>query len=108
LALLIPLLIIFNLLTVVGPVIEIERRSAHSGLRRSAHLVRRHVWPAALLASVPQFALALVESALPDPHRVLAVLEVLAVRGIAVAPVGAAMGLVVAALCYRLIDLDAT
>jgi len=30
------------------------------------------------------------------------------VRGIAVAPVEAAMGLVLAALCYRPIDLDAT
>jgi len=65
-------------------------------------------WSAALLARVPQFALARVESALPVPHGVMAVLEVLAVRGIAVALVEAAMGLVLAALCYRLIDLDAT
>jgi hypothetical protein len=106
-ALLIPGLVIFNLLTVVGPVIEIERRSALSGLRRSAHLVRPRFWSVALLASVPQIALAMVESSLPDPHGVPATLEVLAVRGIAVAPIEAGIGLVLVALCYRLINLDA-
>jgi len=108
LALLIPGLVIFKCPDGRRSCDRGRARPAHSGLRRSAHLVRRHFWSAALLASVPQFGPARVESALPVPHGVLAVLEVLAVRGIAVAPVEAAMGLVLAALSYRLIDLDAT
>jgi hypothetical protein len=106
-ALIIPGLVIFNLLTVVGPVIEIEKRSAISGLRRSAHLVRRHFWPVAMLAGAPLLILASVESSLPDPHGAIAILEVLTIRGIILALIEAAIGLVQVALCYRLIDLDA-
>lgn len=106
LLLVIPGLFFFNLFAVVGPAIEIERRSPFSGLRRSAHLVRTRFWWVALLVSVPQFALALAESNLPDPHGLTHSLEVIAVRGIAVAPVEAAIGLVMVALSYRLIELD--
>jgi hypothetical protein len=106
-ALVIPGLVVFNLLAVVGPVIEIERRSAVSGLRRSAHLVWPHFWPVALLAGVPLLALATIESSLPDPHGAAAIFEVLTVRGIVVALMEAAIGLVLVVLCYRLIDLDA-
>ena len=43
-ALIIPGLIAITLLSVAGPVIELERQHAVAGLRRSAHLVRPHFW----------------------------------------------------------------
>jgi hypothetical protein len=107
LLLVIPGLIFFNLFAVVGPAIDIERRWPFSGLRRSAHLVRKRFWSVALLVSLPQLALALAESNLPDPHGALHSVEVITVRGIAIAPVEAAVGLVMVALSYRLIELDA-
>jgi hypothetical protein len=106
LALVIPGLLIFNLLTVVGPVIEIEHLSPVSGLRRSAQLVRRHFWSVALLAGAPLLVLASVESALPDPHGALGIFGLLSVRGVLVAVLETAIGLVQVALCYRLINLE--
>ncbi len=105
--LVIPGLILFTLFAIVAPTIEIERRSAISGLRRSAHLVRRHFWTVALLVTVPQLSLALAESVLPAPHGTLHIVEVVIIRGIVIAPFEAAFGLVLVALSYRLMDLDA-
>lgn len=107
LLLVIPGLFFFNLFAVVGPAIEIERRSPFSGLRRSARLVWTRFWWVALLVSLPQLALALGESNLPDPHGLAHSLEVIAVRGVAIAPLEAAVSLVMVALSYRLIELDA-
>lgn len=106
LLLVIPGLIVFTLFAVVGPAIEIERRHALSGLRRSAHLVRHHFWAVALLATLPQIGLAAAESVLPSPHGALHIFEVVVLRGLVMAPFEAAFGLVLVALCYRLIDLD--
>lgn len=107
LLLVIPGLIVVTLFGLVAPAIEIERRSAWSGLRRSAHLVRRHFWTVALLVTLPQIGLALAESLLPTPHGALHIAEVIVVRVVALAPLEAAITLILVALCYRLIDLDA-
>ena len=48
-ALIIPGLIAITLLSVAGPVIELERQPAVAGLRRSVHLVRPHFWRVAAL-----------------------------------------------------------
>ncbi len=106
LLLVIPGLILATLFAIVAPSIEIEGRSAVSSLRRSAHLVRRHFWTVALLVSVPQLSLALVESILPTPHGALHIVEVVVIRGIVLAPFEAAVGLVLVALSYRLMALD--
>ncbi len=107
LLLVIPGLIMLTLFALVAPAIEIERRSALSGLRRSAHLVRRHFWTVALLVALPQIGLAVAESVLPSPHGAVHILEVIVVRVLALAPLEAAITLILVALCYRLIDLDA-
>jgi len=105
--LVIPGLILFTLFAVVAPAIEVEHRKPLSGLRRSVHLVRPHFWAAALLVSLPEAALALAESVLPSPHGALHIFEVILIRGIVLAPFEAAFGLVVVALFYRLMVLDA-
>jgi hypothetical protein len=106
LALVVPGLVILNLCAVVGPVIEIERRSVLGSLRRSAHLVRLHFWWVGLLITVPVAALGEIESLLPDPHGLPAILEVLAARGIGEALAETVIGLIVVQVCFWLIDLD--
>jgi hypothetical protein len=107
LALVIPGLILLSLLAVVAPVIEIEDRRVLAALRRSARLVRPHFWWVLLLAGLPLFVLIAIETAVPDSENPAAILEALAIRGVADAVVEAAIGLVLVTLCYRLIDLDA-
>ena len=53
LLLVIPGLILFNVLALVGPVIEVENRKVMAAIRRSIHLVRGHFWSVALLATLP-------------------------------------------------------
>jgi hypothetical protein len=104
--LVLPGLIVFTLFAVVGPAMEIEDRRPLSGLRRSAHLARQHFWTVALLATLPQIGLAFAESLLPSPHGAVHIFEVIVVRGIVLAPFEAAFGLLLVALCYRLMDAD--
>lgn len=51
--LLIPGVIAFALLGIVGPVINIEHRGIFGSLRRSARLVRPHLWMACVLIVIP-------------------------------------------------------
>jgi len=105
--LVIPGLICMNLFSIVGPAAEIESRWPLSGFRRSARLVRPQFWPVALLVTLPQFLLALGESNLPDPHGAAHIVEVVILRGLVVASLEAVLGLVLVAVAYRLIELDA-
>jgi hypothetical protein len=107
LLLVIPGLVVLNFLAVLGPVIEIERRTVLAALRRSMRLVRQHFWWVAVLITVPAVALGELESILPDPHSLRQILEFLAVRGLGEALVQTAIALVVVEVCFWLIDLDA-
>jgi uncharacterized membrane protein HdeD (DUF308 family) len=106
LALVIPGLVALNLLAVVGPVIEIERRPARVALRRSAHLVRPHFWKVALIGTLPVIVATTVESALPDPAGAAEVALVIAARGIVGGVLESVIGLLLVELCYRLIAAD--
>jgi hypothetical protein len=105
-ALVIPGLVAANLLSVVGPVIEIEDRRVLSALRRSARLVRRRFWTVALLVLVPVMATSDLNTFAPEPLSVRSVMEILAVRGLAEGLAEAIIGLIVVTLCRRLIVLD--
>ena len=102
-ALVIPGLVAANLLSVVGPVIEMEDRRVLSALRRSARLVRQRFWTVALLVLVPATAASDLNTFAPEPLSVRSVLEILAVRGLAEGLAEAAIGLVVVTLCRRAI-----
>ena len=106
LALVIPGLIAMNLLAVVGPVIEIERRPARAGLRRSVQLVRPHFWKVALIGTLPVILASGVESALPAPEGLPALVVATVARGIVVGVVESAIGLLLVQLCIRLIAAD--
>jgi hypothetical protein len=107
-ALIIPGVVAFTLLAVIGPVIEIERSKVYAALRRSVHLTRQRFWTVALLATLPVVLASMIESFIPHPDDVTEILELLAVRGIGEGLIEAAIGLILAELCYRLIALDRT
>ncbi|HEY7143693.1 MAG TPA: hypothetical protein VH637_05545 [Streptosporangiaceae bacterium] len=105
-ALIIPGLIAFNLLAVSGPVVEIEGSRVLAAVRRSAHLVRQKFWTVGLLATLP----VMLTEELPSlPHESAdagGILYVIGVQGVAGGIIEAALGLILAELCYRLIELD--
>jgi hypothetical protein len=105
-ALVIPGLILINLFAIVGPVVEIENRPVIAALRRSAHLVRQHFWKVALLATLPVSVADEVTSAAPHSTGLTDLLTAFAIRGVAGALIEAVIGLVLAELAYRLMELD--
>jgi hypothetical protein len=105
-ALVIPGLAALTLFAIVGPVIEIEDWHVRAALRRSVHLVWPYFWWVALLATVPLAASSELEYLAPEPHTVPQIFEDLAVRGVALGLLEAAIGVVLVELCFRLIDLD--
>jgi hypothetical protein len=106
LALIIPGLIAITVLAVVGPVIEIERRPAVAGLRRSAHLVQPHFWRVAGVATLPLLLTSGVVAVLPDPSGTADVVTTLAVRSAGEGVLDSAVGLLLVELCYRLMAAD--
>ncbi len=105
-ALVIPGLIALNLLAVTGPVIEIERRKAWAGLRRSARLVRPHFWKVALIGTLPVLLVSAAESALPDPEHPPALVLGLLARGVVEAVLESVVSLLLVQLCFRLMAAE--
>lgn len=106
LLLVIPGLILFNLLALVGPIIEVENRRIIAAIRRSARLVRGHFWTVALLATLPVALASEIESLAPEPHGVKELLKVLAIRGLGEGLAEAIIGLILVQLTHRLLVLD--
>lgn len=102
----VPGLAAFTLLAVVGPVIDIEDRRVLSALSRSVRLVRRHIWPVILLATVPVALVAELEAVAPEPRRSGEIAEFLLIRGLAMGIVEACLALILVELCFQLIDSD--
>ena len=105
-ALIIPGLIAITLLAVVGPVIELEHRSALAGLRRCVHLVRPHFWPVAAFATLPLLLANGIVAFLPDPSGTTDVVTTLVVRSVGEGILESVVGLLLVELCYRLIAAE--
>jgi hypothetical protein len=105
-ALIIPGLIAITLLAVVGPVIELEHRSALAGLRRCVHLVRPHFWRVAAFATLPLLVANGIVAFLPDPSGTTDVVTTLVVRSVGEGILESVVGLLLVELCYRLIAAD--
>ena len=105
-ALIIPGLIAITLLAVVGPVIELEHRSALAGLRRSVHLARPHFWRVAAFATLPLLLANGIAAFLPDPSGTTDVVTTLVVRSVGEGILESVVGLLLVELCYRLIAAD--
>jgi hypothetical protein len=106
LLLVIPGLILFNLLALVGPVIEVENLKIMAAIRRSTHLVRGHFWSVALLATLPVAIAGEIETLAPEPDNFGQFLKVLAVRGLGEGLAEAVVGLILVQLTLRLLALD--
>lgn len=104
--LIVPGLVAFTFLALVGPVIEAENRPVLAALRRSAHLVRPHFWWVVLLATLPALLISLIPADLTESVSVPGVLAFLAIRGIGEGIAEAAAGLVLVELRYRLAEAD--
>jgi uncharacterized membrane protein YhaH (DUF805 family) len=104
--LLIPGLIALNLLSITGPVIEIEHRRPVAGIRRSAHLVRQRFWRVALIATVPLIVISGLESVLPDPAGTDNIAAALILRSVGEGVLEALLGLLLVEVCYRLIAAE--
>ena len=105
-ALIIPGLVFLVLLSVVGPVIDLEDRKVLAALRRSAHLVRRYFWTTALLVVAPAILASLIEGVGPHPDSPAGIAGLLAFRVVAEAPVEAFLGLISVRLFIWLAQLD--
>ena len=105
-ALIIPGLIAITLLAVVGPVIELEHRSALAGLRRCVHLVRPHFWRVAAFATLPLLLANGIVAFLPDPSGTTDVVTTLVVRSVGEGILESVVGLLLVELCYRLIAAE--
>jgi len=105
-ALIIPGLIAITLLAVVGPVIELEHRSALAGLRRSVDLARPHFWRVAAFATLPLLLANGIVAFLPDPSGAGDVLTTLVIRSVGEGILESVVGLLLVELCYRLIAAD--
>ena len=106
LALIVPGLVAITLLAVVGPVIEIEHRTALAGLRRCVHLVRPRFWRVAALATLPLLLTSGIVAFLPDPSGTADVVTTLVVRSAGEGILESVVGLLLVELCYRLIAAD--
>lgn len=100
----VPGLAALTLLAVVGPIIEIEHRQVLPAARRSAQLARRHLGSVVLLATVPLLAVSELEAIAPEPHRAGEIVGFLVVRGLAEGIVEACVAVILAELCFQLID----
>ena len=105
-ALIIPGLIAITLLAVVGPVIELEHRSALAGLRRCVQLVRPHFWPVAAFGTLPLLLANGIVAFLPDPSGTTDVVTTLVVRSVGEGILESVVGLLLVELCYRLIAAE--
>lgn len=103
----IPGLIVFTLFCLVGPLITIERLRVLPAFRRSALLVRRHLWVALLVVAVP----VLFET---SAHHTLAefvvgresLLAAAVLGALFAATFGAIVGLTEVTLAYLLVEED--
>jgi hypothetical protein len=101
-----PGLVALTFLAVVGPVVEIEHRQVWDAVRRSVHLVRHHVLAVILLGTLPIAATAELEAVAPQPHHADEIAQFLLIRGVAEGVVEACIALVLAELCFQLIEAE--
>ncbi|HEX8770160.1 MAG TPA: hypothetical protein VF711_05265, partial [Acidimicrobiales bacterium] len=100
--LLVPGLIVFTLLALAGPLINIEDLGVRAAFRRSSQLVRGHFWLVAALVTVPVATEGEIEAAVEVAVHGESFVVAFLVHALFGALVGAAVGLVEVTLAYRL------
>ncbi len=104
--LVVPGLVAYTLLAIVGPVINIEGLAVRAALRRSVRLIRPRFWLAFSAATVPLLFETWVEGGL---HRIweVGLLAGIGIHAVFAVVVGATVGLLEVTLAHELIARDA-
>ena len=106
-ALVVPGVVIFTLLCLSAPIINIEGRSAVQAMRRSAQLVRGRFWLTLILVTVPFWIADSIGTAVQDAVHGEPLAVDIGVRVVVTIVVAVCTGLVQVELAYRLIEADA-
>jgi hypothetical protein len=106
LAFVVPGVIAFTFVCLSPPIVNIERRSAFSALRRSAHLVRGCFKLTFLLVTAPFFIADWVATSLEDTIHALPFVEEFAVHLVLTIVIAVVTGLFQVELAHRLIGLE--
>jgi hypothetical protein len=106
-ALVVPGVVIFTLLCLAAPIINIEGESALRAMRRSARLVRGRFWMTLILVTVPFWIADWINTFLQDAVHGEPLAVDIGVRLVVTIVVAIATGLIQVELAYRLIEADA-
>ncbi len=106
-ALIVPGVLIFTLLCLSGPIINIEGESALRSMRRSARLVRGRFWLTFILVTVPFWVADWIGTAVEEAVHGEPLVVDIGVRLVMMIVVAVCTGLVQVELAYRLIEADA-
>jgi hypothetical protein len=107
LALIVPGIVLFTLLCLTAPIVNIEGQSAVRAMRRSAQLVRGRFWLTLILVTVPFSIADWTGTAVQDAVHGEPLWIDLGVRLLVTVVVAIGTGLVQVELAYRLIEADA-
>ena len=102
----VPGLVLFTLLCLAGPIVNIEQTSAVRALRRSAQLVRRRFWLTALLVTVPFFIAEAVAETVQDAAHGLPLAADYGVHTAVATLIAILTGLVQVELAHRFVEAD--
>jgi hypothetical protein len=106
-ALVVPGVVIFTLLSLAAPIINIEGESALRAMRRSAQLVRGRFWLTLILVTVPFWIGDSISTLVQDAVHGESLAVDIGVRLVVTIVVAICTGLVQVELAYRLIEADA-
>jgi uncharacterized membrane protein HdeD (DUF308 family) len=104
--LVVPGVVLFTLLCLSGPILNIEGLSAVGALRRSAQLVRRRFWLTVVMVTVPFFAADTVASSVQDAAHGLPVAADFVIHAVLATAIAIVTGLVQVELAHRFIEAD--
>lgn len=105
-ALVVPGVVLFTLLCLSGPIINIERESALRAMRRSARLVRGRFWLTLILVTVPFWIADWIGTSVQDAVHGEPLWIDIGVRLVVTIVVAIGTGLVQVELAYQLIEAD--
>jgi hypothetical protein len=102
----VPGAILFTLLCLSGPIVNIENRPAVSALRRSAQLVRERFWLTVLLVTAPFFIADWVATSVQDAAHSLPLVADFGVHATVATGIAIVTSLMQVELAHRLVEAD--
>ncbi|HWC37661.1 MAG TPA: hypothetical protein VG476_03980 [Acidimicrobiales bacterium] len=104
--LIVPGVVLFTLLCLSGPILNIEGLSAVRALRRSAQLVRRRFWLTFVMVTVPFFVADWVTTSVQDAAHGLPLAADFVIHAVVATAIAIVTGLVQVELAHSFIEAD--